>query len=120
MSSLLLLIVSLITLRRVIQVAPAPKEGGHLVSAGIYRVLRHPIYTAMFGKLLATNFAFGHWLGLPIAGGVFAIGTMIRIRFEEKLMREAFGSQFEEYASRVPAFIPFVGGGRGLRARATP
>jgi phospholipid methyltransferase len=91
-----------------------------LVTEGPYRLVRHPIYTGMFGKLLATNFAFGHWLGLPIAGGVFAIGTMIRIRFEEKLLREAFGSQFEDYARRVPAFIPLVGGGRGLRARATP
>ena len=79
-----------------------------LVTAGPYRMVRHPIYTAMFGKLLATNFAFGHWIGLPVAGTVFVIGTLIRIRAEERLLREAFGVEFEEYARRVPSFIPFT------------
>lgn len=83
-------------------------EDHKLVTEGPYSLVRHPIYTAMFGKLLATNFAFGHWIGLPVAGGIFVIGTMIRIRSEEKLLREAFGSEFEAYARRVPALIPFV------------
>jgi len=83
-------------------------EDHKLVTEGPYNLVRHPIYTAMFGKLLATNFAFGHWIGLPIAGGIFVIGTMIRIQSEEKLLREAFGPEFEAYARRVPAFIPFV------------
>jgi protein-S-isoprenylcysteine O-methyltransferase Ste14 len=85
-----------------------------LVTEGPYRLVRHPIYTAMFGKLIATNFAFGHPLGLFAAGLVFVIGTLIRIRSEEQLLRGAFGSQFEEYARRVPAFIPLV---RGVPAR---
>jgi len=80
-----------------------------LVTDGPYRLVRHPIYTAMFGKLLAANFAFGHWIGLPIGGGIFVIGTMIRIRSEERLLREAFGAEYEAYARRVPAFVPFLG-----------
>jgi protein-S-isoprenylcysteine O-methyltransferase Ste14 len=83
-------------------------EDHELVTEGPYRLVRHPIYTAMFGKLLAANFAFGHWIGLPVAGGIFVIGTLIRIRSEERLLREGFGSEFEAYARRVPAFIPFV------------
>ena len=79
-----------------------------LVTEGPYRLVRHPIYTAMLGKLIAANFAFGHWIGLPIAGGIFVIGTMIRVRSEERLLREAFGPEFEAYARRVPALIPFV------------
>jgi protein-S-isoprenylcysteine O-methyltransferase Ste14 len=79
-----------------------------LVTAGPYRLVRHPIYTAMLGKLLATSFAFGHWIGLPIAGSVFLIGTMIRVRSEEQLLREAFGPEFDAYARRVPALIPFI------------
>jgi protein-S-isoprenylcysteine O-methyltransferase Ste14 len=30
------------------------------------------------------------------------------MRAEEKLLREAFGSKFDEYAGRVPAFFPGV------------
>jgi len=81
-------------------------EGHELVTQGPYRFVRHPIYTAMLGKLLASNFAFGHWLGLVIAGSMFVVGTLIRIQAEEKLLRETFGSAYAEYAQRVPAFLP--------------
>jgi len=33
---------------------------------------------------------------------------VIRVRSEEKLLRAAFGAEFEEYASRVPAVLPGV------------
>jgi protein-S-isoprenylcysteine O-methyltransferase Ste14 len=81
-------------------------EGHRLVTEGPYRWVRHPIYTAMFGKLLASNFAFGAPWGLLIAGSIFVAGTLVRIRAEEKLMREAFGAAYDEYARRVPAFVP--------------
>src|SRR5262245_22118651 len=82
-------------------------EGHQLVTEGPYRWVRHPIYTALLGKLLSTNFAFGAWLGLPIAGSIFVVGTLIRIRAEEKLLREALGAAYENYARRVPAFVPW-------------
>jgi len=83
-------------------------EGHKLVTEGPYNVVRNPIYTGMFGMLLATGFAVSHWLGLSIAIVIFAIGTFIRVRSEEKLLREAFGGEFDEYARKVPAVIPFL------------
>ncbi len=83
-------------------------EGHKLVKEGPYSVVRNPIYTGMFGMMLATGLAVSHWIGLLIAIVVFAIGTAIRVRSEEKLLREAFGREFEEYAQRVPAVIPFL------------
>src|SRR5438874_4058786 len=83
-------------------------EGHKLVTEGPYSVVRNPIYTGMFGMLLATSLAVSHWTGLSIAIVIFAIGTFIRVRSEEKLLREAFGAEFDDYARRVPAVIPFV------------
>jgi protein-S-isoprenylcysteine O-methyltransferase Ste14 len=83
-------------------------EGHKLVTEGAYSVVRNPIYTGMFGMLLATGLAVSHWLGLSIAIVIFAIGTFIRVRSEEKLLREMFGAEFDEYARRVPAVIPFL------------
>jgi protein-S-isoprenylcysteine O-methyltransferase Ste14 len=83
-------------------------EGHQLVVEGPYRFVRHPIYTAMFGKLLAANFAFGHWLGLLVGGAVFLTGTLIRTHSEEKLLRGQFGEQYEAYAQRVRALVPGV------------
>ena len=81
-------------------------EHHELIRRGPYRIVRHPIYTGMFGMLIASTLAHGHWLGLVIASLVYYLGTVMRIRSEEKLLREQFGSEYEEYARGVPAFIP--------------
>jgi protein-S-isoprenylcysteine O-methyltransferase Ste14 len=83
-------------------------EGHKLITEGPYSVVRNPIYTGMFGMLLATGLAISHWIGLLIAIIVFAIGTAIRVYSEEKLLREAFGEEFEAYARKVPAVVPFL------------
>jgi protein-S-isoprenylcysteine O-methyltransferase Ste14 len=83
-------------------------EGHKLVTEGPYSVVRNPIYTGMFGMLLATGLAISHWLGLLIAIVLFAIGTSIRVHSEERLLREAFLEEFERYARKVPAVVPFL------------
>ena len=81
-------------------------EHHELIRRGPYRIVRHPIYTGMFGMLIASSLAHGHWLGLVIASIVYYFGTVMRIGSEEKLLREQFRSEYEEYAREVPAFIP--------------
>lgn len=81
-------------------------EGHKLATTGPYALVRHPIYTGMLGMLLATGLALSHWEALLAALVVFFIGTTIRIRSEEKLLREAFGEQFESYARNVRAIVP--------------
>src|SRR5881398_865716 len=81
-------------------------EHHELIRRGPYRIVRHPIYTGMFGMLIASSLVYGHWLGLLIASVVYYFGTIIRNRSEEKLLREQFGSAYQEYARDVPAFIP--------------
>jgi protein-S-isoprenylcysteine O-methyltransferase Ste14 len=81
-------------------------EGHKLATTGPYAYVRHPIYTGMLGMLLATGLAFSHWAALLPALVIFFVGTIIRVRSEEKLLGEAFGEQFEEYKQRVPAIVP--------------
>jgi protein-S-isoprenylcysteine O-methyltransferase Ste14 len=81
-------------------------EGHKLATSGPYALVRHPIYTGMLGMLLATGLAISHWAALLAALLVFFIGTTIRIRSEEKLLREAFGEQFENYVRSVRAIVP--------------
>jgi protein-S-isoprenylcysteine O-methyltransferase Ste14 len=83
-------------------------EGHELVMHGPYAVVRNPIYLAMLGMLIASGLAATRWTVLVVALVVFQIGTAIRIHSEEKILREAFGAQFEEYARRVPAFFPRI------------
>lgn len=83
-------------------------EGHNLITSGPYQLVRNPIYTGMLGMLLATGLAISRWAALLIGIVVFAIGTFIRVRSEEKLLREAFGAKFDDYARRVPAVVPYL------------
>lgn len=83
-------------------------EGHDLVTTGPYNLVRHPIYTAMLGKLIATGLVLSHWGVLPIALAIFLTGTFIRTRFEERLLNDAFGEKFREWKARVPGLIPLL------------
>lgn len=81
-------------------------EGHELVARGPFAIVRNPIYLAMLGMLLATGLAISQSWVLPVAIVLYLAGTAIRIRTEENLLRRTFGSNFDEYARRVPSFIP--------------
>lgn len=80
--------------------------GHKLATKGPYNFVRHPIYTAMLGMLLANGIVFSYWPALLVAIAVYLGGTLIRIRSEERLLLETFGAEFEAYAERVPALLP--------------
>jgi protein-S-isoprenylcysteine O-methyltransferase Ste14 len=81
-------------------------EDHKLATSGPYAYVRHPIYTGMLGMLIATGIAVSHWIALLAALLIFFIGTTIRVRSEDRLLRGAFGEQFENYANRVSAIVP--------------
>jgi protein-S-isoprenylcysteine O-methyltransferase Ste14 len=83
-------------------------EGHKLITEGPYGFVRNPIYTGMLGMLVATGLAMEHWVALDVAVVLFAVGLVIRVRSEERLLRAAFGEGFEEYAKRVPAVLPGI------------
>jgi protein-S-isoprenylcysteine O-methyltransferase Ste14 len=79
-----------------------------LIQSGPYKFIRHPIYTSMFGMLMATGAAYTWW-PMWLAGTVFfVIGTEIRVRAEDRLLAERFQERFESYRKHVPAYIPFL------------
>jgi protein-S-isoprenylcysteine O-methyltransferase Ste14 len=79
-----------------------------LVRTGPYRFVRHPVYTG-----LALHFA-----GACLATGnlLFIAGTLLvtypalylRARTEERLLRERFGAEYDEYARRVGMLVPLL------------
>jgi protein-S-isoprenylcysteine O-methyltransferase Ste14 len=81
-------------------------EGHKLATEGAYKVTRNPIYTAMLGMLIATGLVLSNWVALALGLAAFFMGTYIRVRSEERLLEETFGSHFEAYKERVPVLIP--------------
>jgi len=81
-------------------------EGHELVTRGPYSLVRNPIYLGMFGAILGAGLVFARWWTLLAAVVLFLVGNHIRITAEERLLREAFGAKFDDYARTVPAFLP--------------
>src|SRR5436305_10859745 len=82
----------------------APTEG--LVVGGLYRYVRNPMYVAVAAIIV------GHALllwrpGLLLYALAFGLATSTFARFyEEPVLRERYGSQYEEYRRAVPAWLP--------------
>ncbi len=83
-------------------------EDHKLITTGVYGLVRHPIYTAMLGMLIATGIVLSHPLALGVGLVVFLAGTKIRMHLEEKLLEEAFAEHFAAWRSAVPGLIPFT------------
>ncbi|MDB5711693.1 MAG: isoprenylcysteine carboxylmethyltransferase family protein [Sphingomonas bacterium] len=79
-----------------------------LVQTGPFALVRHPIYVALFLFMVAMAIAYGHTRNLLIGIPVFAFGTWMRIRHEERLLGEMFGGEYDAYAARVKRFVPGV------------
>ena len=105
-ASVLLVIAAVKTLGKEWSITARVVTGHKLAMKGPYNFVRHPIYTGMLGMLVATGIAISYWPALLVAIAVYFSGTLIRIRSEERLLRETFGAEFEAYVRRVPALLP--------------
>lgn len=97
------------------RVVASVAEGDRLVTDGPYAHLRHPVYSAMLGMLVGTGVLLAPPASVVVAAAVYAVGTAIRIRSEERLLRAKFGAAQEAYARAVPALLPRRGRGPGTR-----
>lgn len=84
------------------------REEHALVTRGVYRLVRHPMYTAFWLWAIAQALTLQNWVAGP--AGIIGFGTLylLRVGREEALMRETFGEEWEAYAARTPRLIPFL------------
>lgn len=82
-----------------------PERSSSLVSAGIYRITRNPMYVGMVFFLLA--WAVHLSALLPLAGIVLFVVyiTRFQIRPEERALQRIFGDQFSAYCTRVRRWL---------------
>lgn len=80
-------------------------EQHSLVTSGVYRRIRHPMYTAHLLWAIAQGLLLANW----IAGLAFLVLSvplyLVRIPKEERMMLEHFGEQYRSYMSRTGRLI---------------
>lgn len=84
------------------------REKHTLVTEGIYRSIRHPMYLSLLLYGIGQTLAVPNWIAGP--SYLFAIAVLFALRFgaEERMMLEEFGSRYEEYMARTKRLVPRV------------
>ena len=101
---ILVMLPALAALRGTIQIAPEPKAGKQLVERGVYRYLRHPIYTGII--LCAAGFFLRQpTLWVAVASAVVIVFLAVKVRFEEKLLQATYPG-YAEYRRRAWGLFP--------------
>ena len=84
------------------------RQEHRLITQGVYRAIRHPMYSAL------SLYAVGQALVIPnwVAGftNMIALAVLIALRLgaEEKMMAEQFGDEYAAYSARTKRFVPGV------------
>lgn len=78
---------------------PTPVAAGTMVEHGLYRLVRHPIYTAVILGMIGVALLGGDWLGLAVAFGLVPFFGA-KSRFEELHLLERYPG-YAAYQQRV-------------------
>ena len=84
------------------------RESHRLVTQGLYRHVRHPMYSALLLYGLGQAMVVPNWVAGPSYAVAMALVCALRLRPEEELMRDQFKGEYEAYASRTKRLIPGV------------
>lgn len=79
---------------------------GELAQTGLYARVRHPRYTGMMGAVLGVCL-MAATLKLWLVAFAWWLVALLAVRLEESELRARFGTAYDEYARRVPRFLPF-------------
>ena len=82
------------------------RKNHKLITEGVYRRLRHPMYTAFWLWAVAQALLLPNWVaGLS---GLFGFGVLyfLRVGQEERLMLDTFGDDYRDYMARTKRVIP--------------
>jgi protein-S-isoprenylcysteine O-methyltransferase Ste14 len=79
-----------------------------LVTTGVYRHVRHPMYAAFFLWAIAQALLLPNWIAGP--AGLAGFGTLFAFRIgrEERMMEATFGDAYRAYAARTRRVVPGV------------
>ena len=82
------------------------REDHELVSGGVYRYIRHPMYASQWlwviGQVLVLRNWIAGWAGLATFVPLYAL----RVPREERMMLDSFGGEYRAYMHRTGRVIP--------------
>lgn len=82
------------------------RENHRLITDGVYRLVRHPMYSALFVYAIGQALVVPNWVAGPSYLLLILILFAFRVGAEEKMMLETFGDEYAAYMTRTKRLIP--------------
>jgi len=82
------------------------REQHRLITHGVYRRIRHPMYTALLLYSVGQALVIPNWVAGPSYLVAFGILFACRVQAEERMMLEQFGEEYAVYAARTKRLVP--------------
>jgi len=82
------------------------RENHVLVTKGIYRRIRHPMYLSFFMWAIGQALLIDNWLAGPLGLLSFAMIYWFRVPREERQLLSQFGAEYETYQKRTGRLLP--------------
>jgi protein-S-isoprenylcysteine O-methyltransferase Ste14 len=84
------------------------RESHQLVTRGIYRAIRHPMYTSLLLYGVGQALVVPNWFAGPFYLAAMATLVGLRLGVEERMMLDAFGDQYVVYMRSTKRLIPGI------------
>jgi len=84
------------------------RDQHRLITRGVYRQIRHPMYSALFLYSLGHALVVPNWVAGPSNVIAFAVLFAFRVRAEERMMVDEFGAEYAAYSARTKRLVPGV------------
>jgi protein-S-isoprenylcysteine O-methyltransferase Ste14 len=104
LAGFVLMIVASLRLGRGLTATPVPAARGQLVTGGLYRYVRHPIYTGVLLVVAGLTLRSGSFVTLTVAA-VTVVFFDRKARWEEAQLRERY-PDYADYAAHTRRFVP--------------
>jgi protein-S-isoprenylcysteine O-methyltransferase Ste14 len=79
---------------------------GKLFTTGPYSIIRHPLYLGSFLIGLGITCQLNYWLNWIVMMSYYTGFYIPAVIYEERVMKQRFGPEWDSYKAQVPAFIP--------------
>lgn len=96
--------VSALRLGAALTPVPVPTERGALNTSGLYRLVRHPIYSGVMLAAIGVAARSGNIVTVGVAAALIAF-LAVKASWEEKRLAEHY-AEYADYASITPCFVP--------------
>jgi protein-S-isoprenylcysteine O-methyltransferase Ste14 len=91
------------------QLSSAPEASSNLTTTGLYRYIRHPLYTSGLALIWLIPRMTVNLLTINLALTAY---ILIGATLEERKLIKEFGQEYRDYINSTPMLIPFLKGNK--------